>query len=430
MKPDDFWTAEAIANPEPIIDESRFERLFLDNEEFDKLAEAMDVFCPFDAVGMDNQEIRHGYFLSYILSPQRPHGFGSECLRGFMWAAAAALKDDTSTRLRPLDVHLMNLDSAIIEREYSANVGGKQRMIDILIKIPAEKVVITVELKIDAVEHSGQLKDYRQFVSKEFPVSTGWKQLFLFVTKRDDKPSSGDGEGWQELSLRTIAAMLERTVLRGSGHADARMMVSAYVAMLRRKHLTDPRLENLAKALWLEHEEVLDYLMKQRPNVAAKIFDVLRKNHKSIAKRFSDEASLEIETERSTNSIIRFAIKSWDNAYGLLSGTSWNHSERLILFEVSRTKGEIKFEFVIGLGEKDAREKLIEVLQIQKLFPEKFKMKDFLPLGTTILYSSQDLLSKDLQIETICEDIVSRVAEYLRDHAFKYTEAIKTLPQN
>ena len=32
----------------------------------------MDVFYPFDAVGMDNQEIRHGYFLRYILDPALP----------------------------------------------------------------------------------------------------------------------------------------------------------------------------------------------------------------------------------------------------------------------------------------------------------------------------------------------------------------------
>jgi hypothetical protein len=41
---------------------------------------------------MERQEIRHGHFLCYLLNPSRPHGFGTECLRAFMWAAAAVLR--------------------------------------------------------------------------------------------------------------------------------------------------------------------------------------------------------------------------------------------------------------------------------------------------------------------------------------------------
>jgi hypothetical protein len=241
------------------LDERSLERLFLDNKAFEEVASALDIFCPFDAVGMDRQEIRHGFFLRYILDPHRPHGFGADCLRGFMWASAAALRDVDGIGVSPLDVHLMDLDSAIVEREYSS--------IDPLIQIPAEKVVVAVELKIDATEHSGQLGRYRRIIEKEFPEQDGWRQVFLFLTKRGDDPSEDDGAGWQSLPLEGVVEMLERVIAKGSGQPEARTMLGAYVGMLRRKHLTDPRMEELARGLWREHREVLDFLISRRPDV-------------------------------------------------------------------------------------------------------------------------------------------------------------------
>ena len=44
----------------------------------------MKVFCPFEAVGMARQEIRHSNFLAYILDPNRPHEFGTLLLEAFI----------------------------------------------------------------------------------------------------------------------------------------------------------------------------------------------------------------------------------------------------------------------------------------------------------------------------------------------------------
>ena len=425
MKLDKFESTLASPDLEPTLVECQFEELFLDNPKFNDLAKAMDVFCPFEAVGMDSQEIRHGYFLHYLLSPQRPHGFGPECLRGFMSAAAAAIKDDATTALRPMDVHLMNLDSAIIEREYSANVDGKPRLIDILIKIPAEKLVITVELKIDAAEHSGQLRDYRKFISQEF---ASWDKLFLFVTKRDDAPSIDDGEGWHNLSLETIANTLERIVARGSGHVDARTMTQAYVSMLRRKHLTDKRLEKIAKDLWLEHEEVLDYLMKRRPNVEAKIFDLLLTNRENVAQKLSDATGFEIVTDYSTGSVARFAVRSWDAFYGVREGTGWSQSPRIILFEIMRYKGKINCNFTICVGEKDSRKLILEALKNHQIIPEIKEHQEWIKPRTDSLFVSKDFSSKAVEIDTIYEEIVIKAAEFLKKHIDQFDQAIKTLP--
>ena len=99
------------------MDENALADLFVANETFSELERALDVFCPFEAVGMVRQEIRHGHFLSYIFDPQRPHGFGSDCLRGLM-AAASKAKSQLAADLSLFDVHMMDFDGATVRREW------------------------------------------------------------------------------------------------------------------------------------------------------------------------------------------------------------------------------------------------------------------------------------------------------------------------
>ena len=134
------------------MDEQSFERLFIGNDEFDELERSLDVFCPFEAIGMVKQEIRHGRFLRYILDPQRPHGFGDACTRVLMEKAANALRGSPDSKLSPLDVHLMRFDDAWVPKE-------EYKSIDILLVFAAEKLVVAIELKIEAL---GALRTTRQ----------------------------------------------------------------------------------------------------------------------------------------------------------------------------------------------------------------------------------------------------------------------------
>ena len=72
-------------------DEAALARLFIGNDDFEEIERAFDRFCPFEAVGMVGQEVRHGHFLSYVLDPQRPYGFGAACLQALMKVATEAV---------------------------------------------------------------------------------------------------------------------------------------------------------------------------------------------------------------------------------------------------------------------------------------------------------------------------------------------------
>lgn len=99
------------------VSEHELEALFVANDAFVELERALGVFCPFEAIGMVRQEVRHGQFLRYMLDPQRPHGFGAECLRALMSVAAGAISQASTSTIHPLDVHLMDLTQRLSRNE-------------------------------------------------------------------------------------------------------------------------------------------------------------------------------------------------------------------------------------------------------------------------------------------------------------------------
>ena len=123
-----------------------------------------DVFCPFEAIGMVHQEIRHSNFLAYCLDPVKPHGFGDRLLREFLFMVCAVAPEKFPDKL---DLSLRSLDQVEVLREW--------HHIDLLIRVPSEtpdtpELVVAVEQKIHAGEGEGQLERYRTLLCARFPM--------------------------------------------------------------------------------------------------------------------------------------------------------------------------------------------------------------------------------------------------------------------
>jgi PD-(D/E)XK nuclease superfamily len=332
-----------------MLSEQNLADLFVANYEFDELERALDVFCPFEATGMVRQEVRHGHFLSYIFDPQRPHGFGSGCIRALMAAAAKSGTDD-ELGLGLLDIHLMDFDGAIVRREW--------RKIDILIEVPSHKLIVAVELKIDAAEHSGQLGRYRKLVEEEWPSH---RHLLLFLTKRGDDPSEDDGRGWHSVNLDTLSREFHALAENKIGADDARQMLRAYVSMLGRHHVSNDRLENLAERLWAQHKEALEFLADRRPDAFGTVFQKLSARRDQLAAELCQRCNVEVTVDHSTGAYIRLAIPGWDNIPGYLCADGYTPSKRLILIEIvkaSSSDDTLRCYFQLAKGDPQMREKL------------------------------------------------------------------------
>lgn len=333
------------------ISDQELANLFVANSEFDELEKALNIFCPFEAIGMVSQEIRHGHFLSYLFDPQRPHGFGTLGIRALMTAAVAS-GDELSSDLNPIDVHLMDFDSVSIHREW--------RHIDILIEVPDQNLVIAIELKIDANEHSGQLGRYRQVVENNWPAR---RKVFIYLTKSGDEPSE-DGTGWLSVGLEVLAEELDGIARKKIGNVDARNTLAAYISMLRRHHLNDNRLEDLAESLWSKHKEALEFLADRRPEgPEAEIFRGLSKKATELAEGMSRESGEKIVLEHVTSRYIRFAIEKLDKRPDFTSAEKWTPNNRMLLIEVAKNGRSIRPMFVLGPGNQKTRNNIFADLK-------------------------------------------------------------------
>lgn len=399
------------------IDES-LEALFVANPDFEEIERSRSIFCPFEAIGMVRQEIRHSHFLAYCLDPRRPHGFGSEGLKALLRAAAYAQRPDERQLMTALDVHLMDFEGAQIRREW--------RSIDLVAVISDEKLVVAIELKIDASEHSGQLARYRQTVESEWPISDGWRHLLLFLTKNGDDPSDIDGSGWLSVRLEAVVRELGEIERRKVGNPEARSLLISYLAMLRRHHLTDERLEQLAVKLWGQHREALEFLMERRPDNGTGVVSELYKRRDEIAARLTEAAAQTVLVDDCTPGTLRFAVESWDHFPDFRSAEGWTSSNRLVLLEMrsSNDRQRIRIRFVLGPGPQSARQRVHEAL-VSAGVPvgaRKAITPSFTRLATKNIVEGLD--AEDADVGALTSKALSEIAVYGKSFIPQYHAAL------
>jgi PD-(D/E)XK nuclease superfamily len=398
-----------------MIDEKLLADLFVANDEFAELEAALDIFCPFESVGMVNQEIRHGYFLSYIFDPNRPHGFGTDCLESLMRAATRTV-EPLSEGLSLLDVHLMDFQNAVVRREWNK--------IDILIDVPDQNLIVAVELKIDAKEHSKQLGRYRKIIETEWPDR---RHLFLFLTKSGDDPSDDDGHGWRSVGLDELASELSIVVRKSAGDPAAKAMLDAYLSMLGRHHLNDEKLEELASSIWAKHREALEFLADRRPDAVGDLFKRLVDGREKLAEAIHAQCGEKVIVDHYRRAAVYLAVPRWDAISGFDCAEGFTPTNRLLLLELAKSGPDyFRCYFIIGRGKGEMREKLFRQLQEADADVGKkgYLTKEWNRLAS-LRISLKDVEDQDL--DALTGRVFAEVREFAAKHIPIYTAALTPL---
>lgn len=323
------------------------EGLLVHSPEFRALEAKLDVFCPFEALGVVGAEIRHSNYLSYILNPHRPHGFGDGLLRPFLMEALRA-GAAPSTGLTPLDIHLIDLGNVEIRREWEN--------IDLLITVPQARLVVAMELKIEAQQAENQLKRYRERVDRTWPEDE-WRKLFIFLTKHEEKPH----DDWIPVRLSNLVKVIDDFLPAGPETHPAYQTLRAYSEMIKRHHMENEELAKLAGAIWSRHSEALLFLMNHQPDVFAPLFASVVAGAEEIAEKASATSGLTIVQDDDQGRIIRFAVEEWDVIPGFLEST-WTSSKRVLLFELKFESDAVRGYLYIGPGSAVGRRELLDAL--------------------------------------------------------------------
>lgn len=287
--------------------------------------------------------------------------------------------------LSPLAVYLLDIDDAEIFPEWPHEKGS----VDLVIKLPAAKVIIAVEIKIDSSQGKNQLANYRSAIEREWR-KTEWRHLFVFLTKNSDSPHDPE---WDQVSMGDVVKGWEQSLDSPAASTLAQQMLLAYTRMFRKHHMDNDHLNDLAAKLWSKHREALDFLMKRRPDALGAIFNGLVANALALAAKLSQECNEEIVIDYKTSNIIRFAVRDWDKIPQFCLPEQvwvvvWG---RLALLEISRKNDQIRSALILGPGPRSVRELFFNALKNSSIAPSGKLYEKWNSLNPKTLMKSADI---------------------------------------
>ncbi len=416
----------------------KFEDLFVGRgaTDFRKLESLVDVFCPFEAIGMVSQEIRHSNYLSYILDPNRPHGFGTTLLKGFLELVVKQLGGSAAS-LSKLDLHLMELSNVQVRREW--------QNIDLLIEIPAAQgkgLVVVIELKVNASESEDQLTRYHSIVLETYP-SKKWDHKFVFLTKRGNKPKkTKDLKSWQPMAMATLIDRLQDDAKLAGFSGKSADLLGAYIEMMRRHHVGNAEIEDVAKQLWAKHREALDELMRLKPNILGDIIGSVADAEEHFAESVNKCIGSQIVKDTSTKRVRRFRVDAWGDIPLTTCGNGkWVKSKSLLLLEIYRStvldeiritycmdqdpKDEVSSDFRKVLFKRIRDSKELEALGKDRTSIKLEIKKGFQHLDKQMLWKLGDHATTELSMNNVVPEILDAAKNFVVETLPHYDQIIR-----
>ena len=385
--------------------QSELEVLLLDSQDFQTLTAKLNTYCPFEATTMVDAEIRNSKYLASVMNPSAPHGFGTGFLREVL--DTVLQEHGASLPLSRIELHLANLDGAEVIPEW--------RNIDILVKLPDIRVIVAFELKIGAKQGKVQLETYRSRVVDEWPRED-WKHVFIFLNRVGEVPSD---EAWLGIGYEFVSEAITKFLdSRSEGVALARDFLRAYGQMLRRKHMQDDELEELARKIWMQHGAALKFLRDRSPDGENGVGGFAKEN---IAKICSDvNITLGRNTLRalkSNNTYVNFILEDWVQAANSLAASSLEKNFPLVISLETRNGG-IVAKVVIQPGPPELRNALLGC------FDEKPNTSKHTGILKGLIRKARANPDDEVDYEDLTKEIVKKLSDYIKENVLPKNDAV------
>ncbi len=353
-----------------------------------------------EITGMGSQEIRHSNILGWLFEDSA-HGLEYKILEGFLKKAIEENYGNTDNR----DV-LNTLQSYIYlsNQKKDITVYRERDNIDLLLVDESNKVVITIENKVDAAQSEHQLKKYENKINEEYK---SYVRYFIFLTKNLDDTYNAE-EYWMKANHQMIAEVIDEILATQNIKQDisvkSQIILESYVDLLkRRKIVEDKNIQDLAIKIWKnpEYKKALDILYEYKPDTTLLVKSLIEEKLTKL---------MNVESVYSTKTYIRFADTRWDNIPHQMSGNQQWHKniDRVLLYEFNNRAGSLTLDLIIGPATNAGyREYLYEYINefitdvkktSLKIKPKKRQSNKFTDWQRMMYF--EILTKKDLEMET------------------------------
>lgn len=243
-------TLAAMSDSHAASELGALENFVVDNDDLLALEERIGRFNIFDALGVARAEVRHSYFLAWLLDPAESHGQGST----FLKAILMDLLRQSPPALRPFSP--VELDGQELR---GVEVRREWRRIDLLIVCKEPSFVVAIENKVDSGEHGDQLLRYEQTVAEVF---SGKPAQFVFLTEDREEASRPN---WVSYSYADIYRVLDRVGKTNTGAIgdDVRAFLDHYLRLIGSRFMDDPRIDDLCRMIYKNHRQALDLIFER-----------------------------------------------------------------------------------------------------------------------------------------------------------------------
>jgi len=263
----------------------------------------------------------HSNVLAWLLTPRETHGCGDYFLRRFL----------INTGAEPIGGP-GDWSGAEVKRELKNLVDGEEGYLDILIVNKAEQVLCAIENKVFSVEHSEQLSRYRKALEQSYPSFT---RSYVFLTPARTSPYLEEERAhWTSLGYAVVFDIVQHMVESKGGPTKEGVgaFLRQYAVTLRRNIMPDTSTAQIARKIYLEHQEAMDLIIANRPRWGSEAMPILKE---------AIEEQPEWKMDFSDRNCLRFRSADWDQYESTRMGSTWApNSQALMLFAfVSADRG-------------------------------------------------------------------------------------------
>lgn len=326
-------------------------------------AKSDNKFNIFQALKLQNNEVKHSNFLGWLLTPFESHNLMDCFLKELL---KIALQNDTSL----VDIILSDLTDSKVTLEKMANDG---RRMDIFIESPRNKLVCVIENKVWSGEGCNQLEDYRDYILNHDNYKDYKHKIFLFLTPYKYSLCE-DYKGYIRINYGDILKAINN-LMKQYGcllDDDVKIFIEHYKKMVERNIMgeTDKEIIDLCRKIYRENKSAIDLIIENN-DYKADVLNVMAE----VIKERTDLQEITVENNGilalpdNLNNLDKLKYGEWTNdiiVYIHFINFAQGHKDACVEILVAPPK---------NIADNDKKAKLLA--KIEEKTGLKFKGKDW-----------------------------------------------------
>ncbi len=328
--------------PAPSADDEAIEQALTDLvmacPELVELEGRLSRFNVFRVLRASKHEIRHSNMLAWILDPDESHGLGDLFLRRWLMTVVHDAGGDLDNLPSPIEIDALDIRYVEVARE-SENI-------DLLVLIrTADDATWTVciENKVASMQHSNQLRRYRDLVERRYQDATC--RLYIFLTMNEEMP---EDPGYISSTYETVAAILRRCVNERNDTigSEPKFLLDQYLELLEEDFVGESRSALLARQIYRRHRKAIDFILENRRDPVSEASSIMEE----VLKANQDDFGIVMAPLN--KGYARFLPKEWDVPQNS-GGTAWGPDSRYVAFEVMFWTKKVELHMTVAKAPDD-----------------------------------------------------------------------------